>query len=106
MPFRFMFFALMLSFAFVVDKAPAGQDEKPNCRLMVQTFYKDGGKKLNVDMVFAPTREACKSEAMTREVDSREDDDVSNVKVRFGYRGPTIDPILEHSGQDVMKGSF
>jgi hypothetical protein len=60
-----------------------------NCRLIVQTHFKNGKKKVSVEETGAASHADCKMAAQQRELDSG-DEDIQRVKVVFGYRELSI----------------
>jgi len=84
---------LVLALSFVSTVARAGADDitdspkdaagKPNCKLTVRIFKKDGSRKLNIEKVHASSKEDCKSKANSRKLTS--DDDIDKIQVSYGW---------------------
>ena len=68
----------------------ADTESSPNCKLVIQTKFKTGKKRVEVTEVFAETRDACKEEARSRELASVLDSDIEKMRVTFGWRGPAL----------------
>ena len=73
-----------IALALAAASARAAQDEG-NCRLLIQTRYTSGKKKVELTFVDTESRDQCKAEARARELDSAEDGVLSR-KANFGWR--------------------
>ncbi len=60
-----------------------------NCRMIVQTHFKNGNKKVSIEETGASSHAECKMAAQQRELDSG-DEDIAKIKVAFGYRELSI----------------
>ncbi len=71
---------MVVSFS-VVARA---DDDKPNCKLTIRVYKKDGSRKLNVEMVHASSKQDCKEQANSRKLTS--DAEVDKIQVSYGWQ--------------------
>lgn len=76
-----------IALVFAAPSARAADDDKGNCKLVIQTRYASGKKKLEISVVEAESRDDCKAQAHVRELDTTEEG-VESRKARFGWRIP------------------
>lgn len=62
---------------------------KDNCRVTLQTYYKDGKRKVDVLEFHVDSHEQCRSEAGMKKaaVEASADDEAYRVNMIFAYRG-------------------
>lgn len=72
----------------VAGPLAAHEGGKDNCRVTLQTYYKDGKRKVEVTEVHVDSHTQCKDEATRRKLSSEgsDDEDISRVNVIFAYR--------------------
>ncbi len=75
----------------VLIAAPAFAHEggKENCRVTLQTYYRDGKRKVDVLEFHTDSHDQCRSEALMKKgaTESSTDDEVYRVNVIFAFRG-------------------
>ena len=81
-----LWLSLVLVFSLSFSAQAEDTEGKPNCKLVIHTFLKNGKKKLDVEEIHTDTRKVCQSEAQIRRVVSEESpDEIENIKVTFGW---------------------
>jgi hypothetical protein len=72
----------------------AHEGGKDNCRVTLQTYFKDGKRKVDVTEVHTDSHDECKGEAMRRKISSESEgeEEVYRVNVIFAYRDLAITP--------------
>lgn len=89
---RFFFVMSLIAVTFLAATPVRAEDEnhdekheKPNCKLVVHVWKREGGRKLEVLEMHAESREDCKFQARNRELSSEYEVD-AKVKVTYGWR--------------------
>lgn len=89
---RFFFVTSLMLVTFLASPSKAEYDdnhdekhERPNCKLVVHVWKREGGRKIEVLELHAESRDECKFQAKSREVSSEYESD-AKVKVTFGWR--------------------
>ena len=76
----------LIVFLIITQLSPtASADEpKPNCKLTIRTFMKDGGAKVDIKEVHANSKAECKQLAALEQ--KTDDEDVSKITVATSFR--------------------
>ncbi len=83
-----------LAFFALATTGIAHEGGKENCRVTLQTFFKDGKRKVDVTEIHVDSHFECKGEAMKRKISSESegDEELYRVNVIFAYRDLAIAP--------------
>jgi hypothetical protein len=70
----------------------AHEGGKENCRVTLQSYFKDGKRKVDVTEVHVDSHNECKSEAQRRKLafENGDGDEIYRVNVVFAYRDLAI----------------